>query len=208
MILSADNTIWVTSTDFRRSDCIVHFDRKVWTQFCPKIDDVKILDLEIDNENNLWVSLRDESFFNEGVWKFKGTNWEQMDELKGVNLSSPFQISQTSDGILWFVSPKHTESGENGQIKTFDGKNWLINIENTEMVSVTRIAPDNTLWGLASDSRQNYLLRFNKDKWEKVLFENDLESIFGEPVDIYTFGFDPSSKLCLGTSLGLICKIE
>lgn len=208
MNVAADNTIWATSTDYRRSDCVVHFDKEEWTQFCPEADDVRILDLETDNENTLWISLRDESFFNEGVWKLKGKNWESIDELEGTNMSSAFQISLAPNGTIWFVSSKHTESGENGQIRTFDGNNWLLNIENTEMVSQIKIAPDNTLWGYGGNNLENYLLKLNNYKWEKVLFENDLESIFGEPVDIYSFGFDPSSNLCLGTSIGLICKTK
>lgn len=202
----SNDTIWTTSSDINRSDCVVRYEEEIWKEFCPDFSNAIILDLEIDEKSNLWISFRDESFFNQGVWELNDKGWNSIKELEGTNMSSPFQIAQSHDGKLWFVSAKHNESLVNGEIRVFDGVNWILSIENTEMVSKIEFSPDNLLWGLASDNRENYLIRFEDNKWEKVLSENDLAKVFGESVDIYSFGFNQVGKLCVGTSLGLVCS--
>lgn len=207
--ISPNKTVWATSDDYRVSDCIIHYTQEVWKHYCPITSSTRttVLDLVEDSNNNLWVSLRDDNFSNMGVWVLNKETWKSVEELNNVHIS-PYQIANVPDGSLWFVSSKNINSMLNGYVKKYDGEKWLINFENTEIIFDIQIAPDGTLWAFATDETDNYILEFKEDGWKKVLIEKDLYDVFGMSVDIYSFDFDPSGKLCLATNLGLLCKIK
>lgn len=213
--LAPDNSIWVNSLNYPFSDCPTRYDQSKWTQFCPpyKNKETVMRQFFVDNLGNVWVST-EKDYYSQGVWKLNGVDWQLVDELGGDN-EFPYTMAQGPTGDLWFVSSRtQLSQKENGRIKQFDGKEWLLDIKNpadiTGMAMGYGIQVDgnNSPWTYGSDGTDEYILKLNNNQWEKMVSGDELDNIWGTFVEIYSFGFNPSGNLCLGTNLGLMCKTE
>lgn len=204
-VSSPDGTIWAAELKFGEGDCVKHYDLTNWTEFCPPHDsDTNLIGLTIGPDNLLWASFTDNYYsHNEGVWRLNGTEWEKVDELS--SRWPIYFLKQAPNGSLWAVGSQNLNTNENGAVKRFDGKEWLV-YESHEMIlggiNGISISQDNTLLALGP----GYLLRFNNDEWEKIYLEQRLEVIFGAPIHIQVLGFNLKGLLCLGTNQGVICE--
>ncbi len=201
MLLSSDGTIWASGFNTETGACVYHYDFSAWTQYCPPTNsDSRIFDLAIGPDDLLWVSLStSDKSASKGVWRLNESRWEKVNELS-TSTWPIYYLAKTLDSAIWAVGSKNLSTNENGSVKKFDGKNWSV-YENSEYVFGIK-ASDNLLWARGID----YLLRFDKDNWQKIYIDDELNKLFGGPINIQVIGFSPSGTLCVGTTKGVICQ--
>lgn len=213
--ISPDNSVWAKYINSPFPDCPARYDQDKWTEFCPpyKDNEVRMYHFLIDRSGSIWVSTIEDNY-SQGVWKLSDVDWQIVEEL-GDDKELPYIMAQGPTGDLWFVSSKTSLSQkENGRIKQFDGKKWLVDIENpadtTGMTIGNNVQVDenNVPWIYAIDNKDEYILKLNNNQWDKMVSGNELQNIWGTSVEIYSFGFNPSGNLCLGTNLGFMCKTK
>jgi hypothetical protein len=213
--ISPDNSIWGIFLNNSLPDCPARYDHNKWTLFCPPYKDNKTLIRQffVDNMGNMWLSTEKDDY-GQGVWMLNSTVWQLMDEVDS-DKKLPYVMAQGPTGNLWFVSSRtKLWQKENGRIKQFDEKKWILDIENpADLVGMVlgnefQVDRNNVLWTYGRDDTDEYILRLNNNQWEKFLSGDELNIIWGTSVDIYSFGFNPSGNLCLGTNLGFMCKTK
>lgn len=212
--ISPDNSNWVLSLNPLPA-CPARYAQDIWMRFCPPFMDNTVLAYPylIDNMGNIWLSTR-KDYYNQGVWKLGSAGWELVKELAS-DKDFPYFMAQGPTGDLWFVSSRLSLSQkEIGRIKHFDGKNWLLDIENPadlmgmSMGGSKRVDKNNIPWILGRDNTDEYILRLNNNQWEKMVSGSELGHIWGGNLQMFSFGFSPSGNLCLGTSLGFMCRTK
>ncbi|KAA3596273.1 MAG: T9SS C-terminal target domain-containing protein [Calditrichaeota bacterium] len=73
--------------------------------------------MEIDGNNNIWISNGNENVYGNGVTRFNGTNWDSFDTSNSGLISDDiYSIKKDIDGSVWF-------GGQDG-VTNFDGTNW------------------------------------------------------------------------------------
>jgi streptogramin lyase len=217
--ISPDHSIWVyslNSLDTNLTACPARYDQDKWTRFCPPFkDDTALMShFSIDNTGNIWLSTRNEDDFNQGVWKLSSAGWQLVEELSN-DKERPYIMAQGNTGDMWFFSSIYRYE-DTSRIKKIDGTDWLLDIENPDVLTHGfQVDKNNMLWAEGScpdptEKMDDCILRLNNNnQWEKVVSLSELVRLWGpDLLQIYTFGFSPSGNLCLGTSIGFMCKTK
>lgn len=220
--ISPDHSIWahsLNSLDTNLTACPARYDQDKWTRFCPPFGDdtIRMGHFRIDDVGNIWVFTHSKDLYNQGVWELSSAGWQSVKEL-GNDKEPLYTMAQGPARDLWFISSKHNTSQEIGRIKRFDGKEWLLDIENPAdtsdmFVYDIHVDKNNMLWAqgiYTTDKTGDYIFRLNdNNQWEEVVSAPELAGLWGlHFLQIYTFEFSPSGNLCLATSIGFMCKTK
>lgn len=202
-ITTETGIIWASGYKVKTGACIYRYELATWSEFCPPIDgNSRVFDIAVGPDNLLWVSFSTSDYAsNRGVWRFNGENWELVNELSSSNWPVYHLASNPDINILWAVGSSNLSSNETGFVKKYDGENWST-VVNSEPIFDVKISPDNLLWARSL----GYLLRFDNSSWTKVDPIVQLNRIFEKEFNLYSFGFNPSGMLCVGTDKGVACE--
>jgi len=138
-ILSPDGSIWTS-----HSNTIYHFDDNQWSEVTL---DHKVWSLAISQDGDLWASLYEgsEAILSRGVWRFDGNTWIPVPELSDEK--NLYIITTSPSGTIWFISNRNVNYDHPGNIKIFDGNNFIL-LYDVERASIHDIltTPNGFLW--------------------------------------------------------------
>jgi ligand-binding sensor domain-containing protein len=151
--------------------------------------------MAMDNQDNLWLSIVDESIDYYSLVNKSGDNWVCYNRDDYPLIGEPSNLVCGSDGKVWFANDAYHS---NGSIVSFDGTAWnsFSYPVSTAFLNCLRLDPANRSWAsFVCDDYQYRIYLLENGVWQEMAV------LLGDVRDIV---FDGAGNPWMATSSGLI----